>query len=145
VSTVRVRDVLRGIAAHLTAAGTGVWAGPDEVVTADQTLIALKRLPESPDRAIAISVYDLDLDVELPSTGVMVQILTRAPGPADEVDDLADDVIDAMHAVHHATWGSLRVARCAHQSTAPLGADDSGREERSDNFRIVTQRPGGTP
>ncbi len=143
MSTVRVRDVLRGIAAHLDAAGVGKWS-ETEPVAADQTLIALKRLPQSPDRALAVSVYDLDLDVALPTTGVMVQILARAPGASDDVDDLADDVIDVMHAVHHATWGALRVERCVHESSAPLGADDNGREERSDNFRIITQRPGGT-
>ncbi|GEL47405.1 hypothetical protein CHO01_25210 [Cellulomonas hominis] len=143
MNTVRVSHVLRGIAAHLHAAGVGVWTGPEEVAPAGKTLIALKRLPPSPDRALAISVYDLDLDVELPNTGVMVQILSRAPGAADEVDDLADDALEAMHAVHHATWGALRVARCVHESTAPLGADGNGREERSDNYRIVTQ--GGTP
>lgn len=145
MSTVRVRDVLRGVAEHLAASGVGFWS-ESEPAPAGATLIALKRLPESPDRAVAVSVYGMDMDAVLPDVEVPVQVLARSPGAADDVDELADDVVAAMHGVHHATWGSLRVQRCVHASTAPLGADHNGREERSDNFLITTLRPtGGTP
>jgi hypothetical protein len=145
VSTVRVRDVLRGVAAHLAASGIGYWSETEPAPTG-ATLIALKRLPDSPDRAVAVSVYGMDLDAVLPDVELPVQVLARSPGVVDDVDDLADDVVTAMHGVHHATWGALRVQRCVHTSTAPLGADRNGREERSDNFLITTLRPtGGTP
>lgn len=137
-----VSDALRGVAEHLATEGVGKWPGP---YTAGDTAVVLKRLPATPDRALAITVYDVDLDVELPNEGLMVQVVSRAPGLVDAVDDLADAVLAVMHGTHHATWGDLHVSRCVHISTAPLGADGNGREERSDNYRIITTRtPGGS-
>lgn len=136
-------DALRGVAQHLAAAGLGAWSttiayGPND------TAVVLKDLPDKPDRALAVVVYGLDLDVIDPAIGVRVQVTSRAPGPADAVDILGDSVIAVMHSLHRAAWGDLWVSRCVHVSTAPLGADEAGRHERSDNFRIITTRPGGS-
>lgn len=138
-------DALRGVAQHLEDAGIGTWSTTTAYVSTD-TAVALKALPTTPDRAIAVSVI-ADLEVYSPQIVLRVQITTResADKPSDAVDDLADDVIAVMHGVRNAWWGALWVSRCSHFSTAPLGADEAGRQERSDNFRIITTRPGGTP
>jgi hypothetical protein len=139
---------MRAVAQHLADSGLGVWSGdaPAEYGPGD-TLITLLDLPEEPDAAIAVSLYDGDDELRLPNSGLLVQLLFRIPGPADAVSDLAEAAFGVLHGVHHATWGELRVQRSRRISFAQLGPDSSGRHERSDNYRILTQRstPGGTP
>ncbi|MEN1976994.1 minor capsid protein [Cellulomonas olei] len=137
---------MRGVAQRLADSGLGVWSGdaPAEYGPND-TLITLLHLPEDPDAAIAVSLYDGDDELRLPNVGLLVQLLIRVPGPADAVADVAEAAFGVLHGVHHDTWGELRVQSARRISFAQLGADSNGRHERSDNYRIVTQRPGGTP
>lgn len=110
---------------------------------ADATGITLKSVPTAPDRVLTLGVYDID-DSPDPSSSLrtyMLQVRTRGLAfPPTDVDDLAEAARDAL-TVHHDTWpGDLRVDRCHRVSTIPLGADGNRRQERTDNYRLLTRR-----
>ena len=81
---------------------------------------------------------------ELPLPGsdtvmVNVQLHVRASPTADI---LADRAVEALHGVHAAQWGALRVDRCVHLHTAQLGADEKGLDHRTDNFQLIFHTKG---
>lgn len=137
----RSAQVALAVAKRLAEAGVGTWR-EDGVFAAGQTAITLKALPPSPDRAIAITVYNVEED---PNPGSVtqawsVQVRTRATtGRPDTVDDLADDAHDALEA-HRAQWPGAFIQRSHRHNFAPLGSDANRRHERVDNYRIITAR-----
>ena len=127
------------IAQRLAEQGVGTYR-PTGVYTAAETGITIKAVPQSPDRIIAITVYDVDEDPDPtnPWQAFIVQLRYRAGKYPTDVDDIADAAHTAL-TVHHQTWGTVRVDRCHRQSFIPIGADANGRQERTDNYRLVTQ------
>lgn len=120
-------------------------AGADEIFLPDDIALTAKVLPDTPDRALAVTVYDRseNPDPNLPDLVLAVQV--RARGRVTdplECDDLAEDARLALHQVHRVTWGDLRIERIYWFSGGHIGPDESGRQERSDNYRMVLQRPG---
>lgn len=135
-----------GVAEHL-AAHTGITWRPDGAYTPTETAATIKAVPATPDRVVAITVYDVDDDPD-PRQVVAtfaVQLRFRAPGRPDAVDDLAQEAFEVMHGKHHTTFGQVPIGRCARQSVAPIGPDANGRHERTDNYRIVTRRSAPLP
>lgn len=128
------------IAQRLAEQGVGVFRASG-AYTAGETGITIKAVPQSPDRIVAVTVYDVDEDPDPASTWqtFTVQVRYRAGKYPTDVDDLADAAHTAL-TVHHQTWGAVRVDRCHRQSFIPIGADANGRQERTDNYRLVTQR-----
>jgi hypothetical protein len=136
------RQVSDGIEEVLRGAGlASPEPGPNQPYPKDATAIFRKFQGDKPDRAITINVYDVErAALPLMSAVALVQIKTRvAKGDPNEVDDLADAIVNLLHGVHHASWGEVKVERCAYSFGGSLGADSSGRQERADNFRIVLQ------
>ncbi len=120
--------------------------GPNGTYPTGATGIFRKRMPERPDRAIVINVYELmdaapSFDPGIGGQVASVQIRTRVAKASSplEVDELADSIVHLLHGAHHATWGEVKVERCTYSYGGSIGADSTGREERSDNFRIVIQ------
>ena len=101
-----MRDITRAVCERLTRAGVAYWPGEDGAYTL------------TPGSNVTVA---------------RVQVRVRAPYDADP---LADAALAALHGAHHETWGGLRVARCAHLSALQLGADQSGLDERSDNYEL---------
>ncbi|MEV8029268.1 minor capsid protein [Cellulosimicrobium funkei] len=137
----RAKQVGRAVAQQLAAAGVGTW-NPDGVFTAGQTAITLKQVPTNPDRVISVTVYNVNEDPDPRSVtqAWSVQVRTRAPGIPDEVDELADDVHEALEC-HHTQWPEgVFVQRAHRHNFAPLGPDGNRRHERVDNYRIITAR-----
>ena len=135
-------ELVVAIAEHLAAHTSATWR-PTGAYTATETGITIKTVPATPDRVIAITVYDVDDDPDPRQVRetYVVQIRFRAPGRPDNVDDLAQEAKATLHTQHHTTFGQVPIARCARTYVAPLGADANGRHERTDNYRIVTRRP----
>lgn len=135
-----VTQVHLAVATRLAQTGVGVFS-PTGVYTKDQTGITLKSVPQAPDRIIAVTVYDIDdeVDPNLPRRTYLVQVRFRAGTYPTDVDDIAD-AAEAALAVDHQTWASVRVERCYRTSVAPLGADANNRHERTDNYRLVVQQ-----
>ncbi|ERG63538.1 hypothetical protein L332_03610 [Agrococcus pavilionensis RW1] len=92
------------------------------------------RIESSPDRAVGVAVYDTADDARDYVRARRVQVRSR--GARDDpagADALADEHVPLLvglsrhRGLLHVEW----------LSSARLGADDNGREERTDNFLIT--------
>lgn len=133
-------QLLEGLAALMESAGLGVYR-PDGVYQAGETGIFLHRLPETPDRAYALTPYPVE-DTDLTDVIDGMQIRMRAGPDPLEVSDMADTVRDLLHNRRGDTFGSVRIALMWRQSQAPMGQDTHGREELTANYYIRSTRPG---
>lgn len=132
-------SIVTGLAELLASAGLGVYR-PDGVYEADETGIFLHRLPESPDRAYAITPYPVE-DTGLTDVTDGVQIRMRAGPDPIEVLDMADAVRDLLHMREDTVVGGVRLSLIWRQSQAPMGQDQHGREELTSNFYARSNRP----
>lgn len=132
-----VSALRRGLAEYLAANGVGTWRESSPYLP-DEKAITLRDLPDAPDTALAVEVYDISDDVVLPDQEVRVQLLARGRG--DAADDMADTAFGVLHGAHHFMAGTVKVGSARRISSAPLGADDNGREERADSYALVLMR-----
>lgn len=137
--TPTMRDIIHAIATRLHETGVGYWPGPTGTYPQKLAIppIFAKRLPPTPGRAIAINTYGTDLNPNPDMASILtvrIQVRSRAPMDADPT---GDNAITALHGQHHQEWAGLIVDRCRHLSTAQLGADSAGLDERADNFEIT--------
>ena len=136
------RSLLEGLAALLELAGLGVYRSEvtDEPYADDETAIVLHRLPEAPDRVIALTPYPVE-DTGLTDVTDGIQIRMRAGTDPRDVADLADAVRDLLHMREATVLGTVRVSLIWRQSQAPMGQDTHGREEISSNYYLRSNRP----
>ena len=137
-----IAEVIDAVCQHLSQAGIFYYPGATATYKpeAGQVPVTAKRLPAPWDTAAAVSVYSQALPLPGSDTvTVNVQLHVRASPTADI---LADRAVEALHGVHAARWGSLRVDRCMHLSTAQLGADEKGLDHRTDNFQLIFHTKG---
>lgn len=133
-------SIVTGLAELLAAEGLGVFR-TDGVYVDGETGIFLHRLPESPDKAYAITPYPVE-DTGLTDVTDGIQIRMRAgPDPA-EVLDMADAVRDLLHMRENTLLGAVRISLIWRQSQAPMGQDPHGREELTSNYYARSNRPG---
>ena len=135
-------EVIDAVCMHLSEAGIFYYPGGNVEYkpSASQVPVTAKRLPAKWDTAAAVNVYSQDLPLPGSDTiTVNLQVHVRASPTADI---LADRAVEALHGVHAAQWGSLRVDRCAHLSTAQLGADEKDLDHRTDNFQLIFHTKG---
>lgn len=118
------------------------WAwDPDydpDVYTPDTIGAHYGRIPATPDRALGVRVYGGSDDIEAGTKTRRVQLRSRgAPGePAG-----ADVIADAAHDLFSSLLREGVISEVTRLSFAPLGADDSQREERTDNYLIIFDNP----
>lgn len=136
--TINLRTVINAVATRLHDTGVGYWPGPEGTYpdTPQARSIYAKRLPPKPAEAYAVTAYGLTTtpDPDVTSYTVRVQVRSRAPYDADP---MGDDALNSLHGLHHQEWAGLHVDRCQHLSTAQLGADSAGLDERTDNFELT--------
>lgn len=106
-------------------------------------LVRMGPLPQA-GTAIALSYYD----VEPPSgstdmvQGVQLQVRHEAEGDPRPTSKLAESVFLILHGQSTTTWGGTPIHHVWRNSSADLGADDSRRTTRSDNYYIRLSRVG---
>ena len=116
----------------LADAGLG-WVYSQGAYAAGQVGIFYGQAGPSPDRAVGVSVYATDDPLGGPARR-WVQVYVRgAKNVRRDADVMAGQVFGVLHRWHHAG----PVSRYIRVSSAPLGADDSGRQERADNYQII--------
>lgn len=131
-------DLTTALCVLLDVAGVGQWRPAGPAYTTAETAIVYGPLPALPDRAIGVTVYIQDDDLVTGLADRMVQVRFRgAKNAPNGADVLADAAFTALHGVAH-TSGIALIAR---SSTAPLGADTNGRQERTDNYRVIIDNP----
>lgn len=134
-------SLYEAVAVVLHSAGAGVWK-PSGVYTDAETGIVLKRMPQTPDAAIVLTIYDRDrhTDPGLPDEMVRLQVRVRtAKGRPDSVDTLAEAVTAALTG-DHLDWSGITITQSRRASYLPLGFDSSDRPEISMNFGLLLPR-----
>jgi len=127
-------DLTEHICQVLAQLGLGVWRPDGPAYTAAETGIYYGDLATSPDRGIGVSVYATDDDPVTATAMRWVQFRIRgAQGVMRDADQMAGALFDALQDRRHAA----PVSRFLRTSSARLGADENGRQERSDNYQII--------
>ncbi|WKU45970.1 minor capsid protein [Streptomyces sp. VNUA116] len=132
-------DLLDGLARLLHSAGLGTYR-PDSPYTAGETAITIAATPPVPDRVICLSAYPVAESAGLTDTTTGIQVRTRAGLDPRDALALDDAVFDVLHGSGPHTWGEARVQLIYRASAAPIGADSSGRAERSSNYYARAHR-----
>ena len=132
-------EFLVGLAEHLAAAGVGTWS-PSGVFTAADTAIVLRVVPPTPDRVITLTPYTVEDGVNGDSVQG-VQLRTRAAGMPTEVDDLDDEIYQALHRAEGLDFGGHHISLAWRQSHGPVGVDGEGRHVNSGNYYFRVARP----
>ncbi|GGN86392.1 hypothetical protein GCM10010112_67910 [Actinoplanes lobatus] len=134
--------LLTGLAEHLADADIGTWDPTGTSYADDDTAIAIRAIPDQPDRLVTITAYPVGTNLPgLADHRTGVQIRLRAgPDPRD-CDDLADAVFDALDGASGLVWGDIPVVSVSRTSYTSLGQDGSRRWERSENFFVDAMRP----
>jgi hypothetical protein len=141
-------NLLTGLAEFLDARGVASWYGNDPFPkTPPHPPVALRSLPDFPDRAYSLDAYT-EVDAENPDLSdvtTAVQLQSRGTAEADDVDDIADAAWQVLHGARMLTLGSgltaVHVSLIYRRSTARLGVDGHGRYERSCNYYVLAARP----
>ena len=112
----------------------GKWQPAGPAYTAAEVGIFYGPVGATPNRAIGVTIYTQTDDVETGRADRYAQLRFRGnPGAPNGADILADEAFVALQGVYH-TSGIARITRT---STAPLGADGNGRQERTDNYQLI--------
>lgn len=132
-------DFITGIGQLLHAENVGKWGGP---FTSADTAITIDALPSTPDKAIALTLYDVENGG---GTDTVMGLQCRVRGSAGNrttAKDILDRLFDTLHDREHLTIGGTQVVRIWWQSGAPLGTDTSNRQEYTANYYLQITRSG---
>jgi Bacteriophage minor capsid protein len=134
-------ELAHGLAAHLAAAGVGVYR-PDGMYADDETGLVIGVVPATPPRVVVLSCYALVDDVDQADSLIGLQARVRG-GTADPRDALAllDGVFDELHGATHLTLAGAVVHLVERTASAPMGRDANGRYEHADTYRLTAYRP----
>lgn len=131
-------DLLGGLAQAANTAGLGTYP-----FTAGATLpsggagIFLKNQPDTPDRVVVLTAYNLVDSPDQPFSSVSVQFRFRGlAADVRDVDDLADAWFDHFQGLTYLQCGPVELQQMLRRSSIPGGQDDSRRWERTDNFSL---------
>lgn len=106
-------DVLTSLATHLDDIGLAVWSTTGYPATPALPAVFFERLPDKPERALALAAYNDDRTRDDTTPDYYIQIRGRAPG-ADpfRTHDLMDSIFDVLHDSSHSLWGTTPVLLC---------------------------------
>lgn len=100
--------------------------------------VYFKRPPATPDRVVTLTLYP----VSGPNT-VGLQVRCRgAAGDYLDADTLAEHAYQALHGAQGVDLGGDTAVVVLWRSGSPMGIDDEGRDEHSDNYFLIVDRPG---
>jgi len=139
--------LLRGVAQWIAGTGLAVWQ-PVEPYVAGTTGVFLRKVPQTPDRAVVLTAYMVGAtEPHLSDVVLGLNVRVRgAAGDADGADDLADALADLLDGAELLDFAGITAALVWRQSTTSLGPDptsgqdEARRAERSDNYRVRAAR-----
>lgn len=133
----KVSEITKAVAQYLDDVGVANYYPDVFPPTITGPVVSIKRLPKSPDDAVAVTVYDVDDALIVPGTWVSVQLRFRTSGSRTSVDDLADAVFEHLHFLHRFDMAGVLIQRARRINMASLGPDENGRDERADNYELL--------
>ena len=104
--------------------------GPD--YTRDEVGLFYGQIGAAPDEAIGVRVYGAGSEGDVDERRVQFRIRGRA-GDRERADQIAGTLRTLLEGLSR--WGGILSAM--RFSFAPTGADENGREERTDNYLIT--------
>ncbi|MFE7316408.1 minor capsid protein [Streptomyces sp. NPDC057555] len=132
-------DLLDGLARLLAEHGVGAYR-PDGRYAPGDAALTIAAVPPAPDRVICLSAYPVQDSPALTDCITGIQVRTRAGADPREVDALDDAVFDVLHGAGPFLWGAARVQLLYRTMSAPIGADDAGRMERTSTYYARAHR-----
>lgn len=133
-------DLLVGVAQLLDADGVAVWDPTGTYANTDVGIV-IGPPSQSPPSLVALAVYNSSDDPATPDSTVFLQVRTRAPDDDPrKADDLDDGVFNALQGLR-ATINGIRLVYGKRNSSAPIGIDSNGRQERTSNYELMVHRP----
>ncbi|NMM84313.1 hypothetical protein B2J88_08060 [Rhodococcus sp. SRB_17] len=135
-------ELLEALAGHLDDSGLARYAA---IYSGDGLpAIYFGSLPDKPDTAILLNVYNEDRSRDDATPDYYVQIRYRTAGRDPRaVELLADAVFRHLHDQSNVAWGGVNVLLCRRILRAPTAPDSNLRYTRPDSYRITTN-PGET-
>ncbi|MBM4685489.1 hypothetical protein GS532_16775 [Rhodococcus hoagii] len=100
-------------------------------------------MPDKPNAAILINVYNDDRDRDPHTPIYLVQLRFRSnTGSRRDAEQLGnrvfDDLDDRVNERSNSQWGPIRVLHCHRHLRAPAAPDANGRWSRPDSYTIMT-------
>ncbi|MBV6758356.1 minor capsid protein [Rhodococcus opacus] len=137
-------DVREAIAAYLDAHGIAKYE-PDDAYPDDLELPAVffGAMPEAPDRAVTVNVYDWVTTRDKANPDVFVQLRFRGTADMAAADLPADQAFALLDEAEHYAMGDVRVLQSIRRVTTSAALDTNGRYERPESYRF-TIHPKGT-
>lgn len=133
-------DLLAGVAQLLNADGVAVW-NPSGAYADNEIGIVIGPPSQKPPSLVALAVYNSSDSPALADSTVFLQVRSRAPDDDPrKAQDLDDGVFDSLQGLR-ATVNGVRVVYGKRNSSAPIGVDGSGRQERTSNYELMVHRP----
>lgn len=132
-------NMLTGLAQMLNDAGAGIYRGPTGTYTDAERGIYFSTMPAAAVQGISITRY-LDVPDIIAVNHVRVQVLTRAGTNQLDGESVVDLIRDALHDKNHIDLNGIRFNRMVQESFTPLGPDQNGRFEYSQNFTLTGNR-----
>lgn len=131
-------EITTRICSLLGRVPTWEWRPTGPAYTATETAIFYGPIGATPDRAIGVRLYGADdNDIQHERTR-RAQVRYRgrkgSPADADAMASIGFDVLQGLSRV----GGISGIRRI---SMVPLGADENGRDERTDNYLIILDNP----
>jgi len=135
------REFLEGVASILDDAGVGVYS-PDAALDPGDTAITIRRQGDSPDRCVTLTPYVPRITEGRDTLVLGVQVICRGvPRDPLDVDDIADEVYNALHELSDARIGDAFVGISWRASHGHLDVDANGRYRTTSNFYFATSQP----
>lgn len=138
-------EVRVAVAEHLAAHGLAVHAPSGAYPPGlDAPAVFYGAMPEAPDLAVTVNVYDWQTGRDKHNPDVYVQMRWRGGPDPREVDDYAERAFALLdEAARYTLPGGVRVLLSRRVVTSEAGRDSNGRYERPESYRF-TIHPKGT-
>lgn len=133
------RQVLTGLAGLLDQAGLAAYR-EDGAYAAGETPVTFGAQHPTADACVTLTDYSDLADTATIVSRLNVQARTRHPNFLDG-RDLVDGIRETLHRRTHVHLGQVLIGEIRLESFTPLGRDDRGRFEWSQNFTLTGLRP----
>ncbi|MFC8267817.1 minor capsid protein [Streptomyces cinereoruber] len=133
------RDLLEGYARLLAEAGVGIYR-ESGIYTAAETGITITAVPDTPDRIVCLTPYDVDSSSGTSNVVEGLQVRIRTGTDPRPTLDLADEVFKVLHMRERTVVGGVHVALSWRQSWSWIGADARRRQELTANYYLRLTR-----
>lgn len=135
-------QLLAGVAQFLEDAGVGTWQPTGAYAAGALNPIFMSQTPGTPDRVMTLTPYTVSDDPSLSDSVQGLQVRLRGTKDPRVVQDMDDAIFDRLHGATGVTLpGGVRLVMALRRSGTPLGADGSGRLERTSNYHLSVHRP----